>query len=184
MANDITGINDIYNNGLNDAYGQLPQSQNQLPKTGQTISYQAGDDGDIEAGLGLETRFEELNIGGDDVVIDHLTGLMWPRDRNQAGTDHGSLKTWTQAVSFGNNLVFAGFDDWRIPNMLEFLSIFNFGTERLYSTFINFATSCQIWSGTTRSAVTSTAGTLYNASMGSSIGNKTDTKFVIAVRTA
>ena len=126
MVNDNRLINDIYNNGLNDAYGQLPPSQNLLLKTGQTTSYATGDDGDLENGLDLPVvRFEETNIAGVDLVIDHHTGLMWPKTVIQDVTE----MSWYSALTAVNALSLAGFSDWRMPNVLEMMSRDNNNTD-------------------------------------------------------
>lgn len=44
--------------------------------------------------------------------------LMWLRDANQSytsGYDADGLMTWYDAQSWAENLVFAGYDDWRLP---------------------------------------------------------------------
>jgi len=52
-----------------------------LPKTGQTISYVAGDDGDYEAGYVPDgDRFVD---NGDGTVTDNATGLMWVKDMHR-----------------------------------------------------------------------------------------------------
>ncbi|KJR41414.1 protein of unknown function DUF1566 [Candidatus Magnetoovum chiemensis] len=51
-----------------------------LGKTGQTVSYRAGDDGDLQKGVSLpEPRFTD---NGDGTVTDNHTGLMWLKDAN------------------------------------------------------------------------------------------------------
>ena len=126
MANDSRAINDIYNNGLNAAYGELPSSQNMLPKTGQTVSYDSGDDGEYEAGLSDDgSRFEIVNLSGDDVVIDHHTGLMWPKDFSQVDTNSSS-RSWSNHLTAIAAMSFAGFGDWRMANALEAASIIDY----------------------------------------------------------
>lgn len=155
MANDNRSINNIYNNGLNDAYGQLPPSQNLLLKTGQTTSYATGDDGDLEIGLDSPAvRFEETNIAGVDLVIDHHTGLMWPKTVIQDVTE----MTWYSALTAVNALNLAGFSDWRMPNVLEMMSIIDcescipgVPTRLLYDVFTNqSALGYKTWTSTTR----------------------------------
>ena len=98
-----------------------------LPKTGQTTSYQSGDDGDIEAGWARGTRFVEKTIAGVAVILDYATGLMWPKDIvSDYGSPFDATMTWSNAITNCNNLVFAGFSDWRLPNVLEALSIKSF----------------------------------------------------------
>jgi len=102
----------------------------QLPKTGQVIEYQAGDDGTYEAGwwkgrlnANNRTRWIARTIGGDDIVLDRATGLMWAADGNAAGCNNGALITWANAIIYAEALNFAGFTDWRLPNITELISI-------------------------------------------------------------
>lgn len=49
-----------------------------IPKTGQTVSYAAGDDGDKQTGVAWSSpRFINNN---DGTVTDSFTGLMWLKD--------------------------------------------------------------------------------------------------------
>ncbi len=121
----------------------------QLPKTGQTTQYYASDDGNYEAGwwrgrlnANNRTRFIQQTIGGDDIVLDRATGLMWPEDFTGTGGNGGLVLSWSGifgAVNFGSTLNFAGFGDWRLPNALELLSIVNFetGPPYIWPPFIN-----------------------------------------------
>ena len=104
-----------------------------LPKTGQTTTYQAGDDGFYEAGWwkgrldsNNKVRLVAKTIGGDDVVIDRATGLMWAADGNDAGCNSGNTILWGPAITYAEGLTFAGFTDWRVPNVKELMSIINF----------------------------------------------------------
>ena len=47
---------------------------------------------------------------GPDLVYDDVLNITWTR---QAGD--GVLRTWADANTWAANLVFAGFDDWRLP---------------------------------------------------------------------
>lgn len=107
-----------------------------LPKTGQSIQYKSGDDGTYQAGwwkgLTVATnreRFIAKTIGGDDVAIDLATGLMWAVDGNEAGCNNGGDSTWEGAIAYANNLSFAGFSDWRLPNILELISIHDYSID-------------------------------------------------------
>lgn len=101
-----------------------------LPKTGQITSYRTGDDGDLEIGwwkgstaANNRTRFIAKTIGGDDVVIDLATGLMWAADGNGAGGNNGTLALWNGGIDYCLGLTFAGYSDWRLPNIKEHFSI-------------------------------------------------------------
>ncbi len=115
-----------------------------LPKTGNTVSTRTGDDGDLEKGwwkglsfAGNKTRFIARTLDGDDVVIDNATGLMWAADDTEAGCNDGVELGWNDAIDYALALDFAGFTDWLIPNVLELISIVNYGVYNpaSYSTF-------------------------------------------------
>ncbi|KKL08907.1 hypothetical protein LCGC14_2571200, partial [marine sediment metagenome] len=107
-----------------------------LPKTGQTITYHSEGDGAYQAGwwkgklnVNNKTRFVLKTINGDKVVIDRATGLMWAADGDEAGCNESGILYWDEALPYAYNLTFAGFSDWRIPNINELGSIINFGKE-------------------------------------------------------
>lgn len=101
-----------------------------LPKTSQSDSYHAGDDGEYEAGWWVRrnlsnnrTRYISETLNGDQIVIDRATGLWWPKDLAGAGCIGGLTDTWNDLLDFCNALSFAGFSDWRMPNINELFSI-------------------------------------------------------------
>ena len=47
----------------------------------------------------------------DGTVTDDVSGLMWLQNANLGGT-----KTWSQAKTWADTLVYAGYDDWRLPS--------------------------------------------------------------------
>ncbi len=136
-----------------------------LPKTGQTTSYQAGDDGDSEAGWWFRrlvatnrTRFKVLTLAGDDVVIDRATALMWSADAAAAGGNNSNLITWPDAITYAEGLTFAGFSDWHLPNFLELASIVNQESipPKIYMGFFSNVMS-ETWTSTTAMPVTTKA---------------------------
>lgn len=144
--------------------GQYPITRH-LPKTGQSTSYASGDDGDIEAGWwrgrlnsNNKTRFLSKTISGDDVVIDRATGLMWPKDFAGAGGSSGQTKTWAFSFVWAAALNFAGFDDWRLPNAYELISIaiFEGAAPYVHPIFDNPVNS-DFWTSTTRPGATTNA---------------------------
>jgi len=141
----------------------------QLPKTGQITSYNAGDDGDHEAGwwrgrsnANNLTRFVARTIAGDDVVIDRATGLMWAADGIAAGGGNGLLYLWAAAVNYFNPaFVFAGWNDWRLPNTVEHITILNYGAlaPTVYPPFVNIglAGTMRYWTSTTNPLIDTVA---------------------------
>ena len=54
-----------------------------VPKTGQTTSYGAGDDGALQKGVAWPTHRFIDNLNG--TVTDKLTGLVWMKNANAFG---------------------------------------------------------------------------------------------------
>jgi len=190
-----------------------------LPKTGQTVEYQAGDDGTYEKGW-VGTQFTD-NLDG--TISDSATGLMWikqpeliipgasVRTDNQIQVAHGdwvtshayiigdlvssdggdtapfyvcivahtsgtfaddltagkwiltvwtlsaaglttpSYMTWANSIINCEALVYAGFSDWRLPNIKELPSIVDYSaySPAIDGTFFPNTQSDYYWSGTT-----------------------------------
>ena len=76
-----------------------------------------------------EGEFETRTIGGDEVVKDSLTGLIWQK------TYKDGVKKFADALSTCENLDYAGFTDWRLPNKNELASIANYAKYRPASDF-------------------------------------------------
>ena len=79
---DIFGVTGV----LSGAASEAP-----VPRTGQTISYTLGDDGDLQLGVEWpDPRFTD-NLNG--TVTDNLTGLVWLTDADCLG-----LRDWATAL--------------------------------------------------------------------------------------
>jgi hypothetical protein len=89
-----------------------------LWRTGQTSSYSAGDDGDVEAGASWPSP--RFTFSGD-CATDGLTGLVWPTSWDFPTSD------WATAVGAANALTLCGQTDWRLPNWKELLTLVNYG---------------------------------------------------------
>lgn len=57
---------------------------------------------------------------GDGTISDAATGLMWMQNDNAEALD------WEDALSYSENMEFAGYSDWRLPNIKELLSIVDY----------------------------------------------------------
>jgi hypothetical protein len=104
-----------------------------VPATGQATCYGAqgaipcpgegepyyGQDATYRPGIGQV--FEVLKPDAHDpstwMTIDHSTGLLW-----QYAYRH-ELRTWPEAFDYVRDLRLGGFDDWRVPNVTELVSL-------------------------------------------------------------
>lgn len=77
-----------------------------------------GQDGRFMAGCLAEGRF----VVDGPVITDNCTGLMWQR------TPPSGTMSWIDALVFASDLTLAGFNDWRLPNVNELLSIVDYGS--------------------------------------------------------
>ena len=92
---------------------------------GWTISFEnggvhdknKGDQYNIRCVRGKEiTNHHDFNVDGD-IVIDNKTGIMWQNAEFIGG------RTWAEAKEHCKELVFSGYDDWRLPNVNEMRTI-------------------------------------------------------------
>ncbi len=120
----------------------------QLPKTGQTTSYAAGDDGDLQ--MGVAWPLPRFMDNGDNTVTDNLTGLIWLKNANCIKTHNPSIDnddiagdgkvSWHHALDFVTGLNggvlneipayscgAALYINWRLPNVNELASIIGVG---------------------------------------------------------
>lgn len=110
-----------------------------FPASGQTTAHGTGSDGDVEAGASLS-----YTDNGDGTITDNNTGLMWEKKSDDGsihdvddtyawcgpscgGTDEmdGTITTTFLSTLNGGG-GFAGYTDWRIPNVRELQSIVDY----------------------------------------------------------
>lgn len=94
-----------------------------LPKTGQTVSYASGDDGDLLKGAPLPG--ERFTVDGD-CITDNLTTLTWSKI-----PETGDWANWAASLNYANNKNLCGHNDWRLPNRKELRSIVHYGQKDL-----------------------------------------------------
>lgn len=99
-----------------------------VPQTGQTLTYSAGDDGTSQTGIPFPSpRFVD---NGDGTVTDRLTDLVWLKDANCF-----AMQDWSGAITSANTLNTSecgltdgsNEGDWRLPNLNELRSVIDLG---------------------------------------------------------
>lgn len=169
-----------------------------LAKTGQTSCWDAagvavacsgtGQDGELQVGAAWPAnRFTDNSVTTDTTVTDNLTGLVWTKNANLAGSI-----SWQAALDFVKNLNgirYLGYGDWRLPNRKELESLVNrqltaqapwLNTQG----FINVV-SAAYWSSTTDVSSTSRAWyivMLDSSTLSGTGGTKTNACYVWPVR--
>ncbi|MCK5642463.1 MAG: DUF1566 domain-containing protein, partial [Gammaproteobacteria bacterium] len=71
----------------------------------------------------------DFKDNGDGTVTDKATGLMWMKidsGKLKAGTAKDGTMDWRQALDWAENLEYAGYSDWRLPNAKELHSIVDY----------------------------------------------------------
>jgi hypothetical protein len=69
---------------------------------------------------GLEPAYRD---NGDGTVSDLRTGLMWQKSTDAKPDSLEGRVTWYEAEDYARNLRLGGYDDWRVPNIKELVSL-------------------------------------------------------------
>ena len=93
----------------------------------------------------MQDQLQYFFESGDMTVTDSVTGLIWQRTQVAS-------KIWQQALEYCENLDYAGYDDWRLPNRNELASLLNHNRSTSpYSDFPNMPSSAYFWSSSSSS---------------------------------
>ena len=125
IADAIYLLSHLFADGPEPVPIECPPSS--LPATGQSRCYDTwgneldcsdtdfpGQDGFYQAGCSGEDRFTD---NGNGTVSDQCTGLMWTK------TATAERISWQEALHYCEALEEGGYDDWRLPNALELISL-------------------------------------------------------------
>ena len=113
----------------------------------------AGYDFNTSSNINFVTLTPKLSLSlSAQMMTDNLTGLIWSKDANPAGT----IKTWQVALDYIkqlNSQNYLGHNDWRLPNINELKSLANH-SQSSTATWLNSqgfsnAQSNYYWSSTT-----------------------------------
>ena len=101
--------------GVNFADGRIKGYGLQMPFGGSektfSVMYVRGN-----TGYGINNFVDN----GDSTISDNATGLMWMQNDSKIGM------TWENALSYSENLQYAGYSDWRLPDAKELQSILDY----------------------------------------------------------
>jgi hypothetical protein len=131
-------------------------------RTGQTVSYLEGDDGDLQRGAAFpEPRFIDKE---DGTILDLATGLMWVQNPRLVPNNSEGM-VWSDAVAFCNELNYAGHSDWVLPSRRELISLLDYGAANLAlpdgHPFDGLVAASFYWTGTSYAADSNFAWRVY-----------------------
>ena len=151
-----------------------------------------GQDGYYQAGCLLDIRFVD---NGDGTVTDNCTGLMWEQKTSDIDGDGqvsrfdlnfpgGDQAKWQDSLQYCDNLNFAGYDDWRLPNIKELFSLTDFGRNNpTIDPIFEAGASALYWSSTSLYGYGERAHSIHFGGAGVSYSYKNSLYFSRAVRT-
>ncbi len=138
-------------------------------------------------------RYDSLVLSGDRVAMDRQNDLLWQGcTAGYSGSNCDAISdmtySWPQALSYCEGLSWGGYDDWRLPNRNELLSIFDFENSHMSDSTINpvvfpSTPSDWFWSSSVYADDTNAAWYVYfNMSGGVHPDDKTNPQSVRCVR--
>ena len=131
LASHADGVVAALMSGGTCGSGGLPQTGQDTCDTGGSLGAcpgsPAGQDGEVQAGVA-----RSYTDNGDGTITDNVTGLMWEKLADDGSLhDRDNVYTWSNALTVKiaglNSGVFAGYADWRLPNVMELQSLVDFG---------------------------------------------------------
>ncbi len=109
--------------GVNFADGRIKGYGMRSPRGGEKKFYVLYVRGNTDYG---KNAFKD---NGNGTVTDKATGLMWMKvgsGKLKAGKNKDGRLNWQEALNWAENLKYAGYSDWRLPNVKELQSIVDY----------------------------------------------------------
>jgi len=101
--------------GVNFADGRIKGYPINRPRQGQNKTFYV-----LYVRGNSDYGTNDFQNNGDDTITDNNTGLTWMQ------TDSGTGMPWAEALDYCENLDYAGYSDWRLPNAKELQSIVDY----------------------------------------------------------
>ncbi|WP_372773794.1 DUF1566 domain-containing protein [Mangrovibacterium sp.] len=94
--------------------------------TGHIKAYSAKSSGPVGGKYVRAVRGDDYGVNdytnnGDRTITDNASGLMWAQDDSGEGMD------WQDALAYAEGSEYAGYTDWRLPNVKELQGIVDYG---------------------------------------------------------
>jgi hypothetical protein len=172
-----------------------------LMKTGQTVSYRTGDDGDIEAGrltdfltLASNNPFGNTNRFTDELGLQTYTNSIiidWSTYNGSTVLGYcrngtlGINRNWDASIDFCLALSIGTFTTgWRLWNRNEIQNVMNYSVNEPfnYAPWAGFGIAGFYWTSTTNSATTTAAYNLQTSTKNITSAAKSANSYQIAVR--
>ena len=80
--------------------------------------------------LSETSSFTSSTRNGDEIITDTKTGLVWQKNYTAEGYIY-----WKDSLSYCENSTYAGYSDWRLPNVNELMSLINYEERKPASDF-------------------------------------------------
>ncbi len=150
-------------------------------KTGQTLKYLPGDDGDYQYGLDRNFTSEGIYMNfpifiDTRVLIENVTKVSWRND------NYITTKNYQDAANYCNGLNYNGKTDWRLPTVDELISIADRGDDNYFGAFNNIKTDKFYWSSTPYKKAANKHFTFSFKLGNDSVGSDSTAKYVTCVR--
>jgi hypothetical protein len=153
---------------------------------GTEYTYTTVDSSDFDNQNIEATISNSLIDNGDGTITDTSTGLMWMQD------DAPNTMEWKDALAYSENLEFAGYTDWKLPDVKELQSIVDYSgiyptIDESYFNITSFEESnpyYYFWTSTSAyfGGNNTDYGYAWYVAFGFSVGDDTDTHGAGAVR--
>ena len=132
----VSAVNRALDGCRDDGICEAQPGGQRFPASGQTTCWNSAGtvipcagtdhDGDVQAGATLAYM-----DNGDGTITDNNTGLMWEKKSDDGSIhDKDAVYAWDDAfaahVAVLKSSSFAGYSDWRVPNVKELQSIVNY----------------------------------------------------------
>jgi hypothetical protein len=127
---------------------------------------------------GGEGGLEKFTDNGNGTTTDNATKLMWQKEDDNTQRELKSAITYCEGLSLG------GYNDWRLPNKEELVSIIDKTRKNpaINTTYFPNTNSSDYWSSTTLEGITSSAWYVYFTNGYVNYGYKSRISYVRCVR--